>query len=313
MLWLTGDLLRVADVARAPNDGLPRPSLAAAVGALVRDLVVPHRHALFRLDDPRPAVEELGRAGKRIVMDEGARLAARLLPGWLKLHLRTYRQLEPPARRVYLRRYWQRRLGRPVPAARATPDTRAILFVCHGNIMRSAVAEALMRRSLAGEAAGSAAHVPVVASAGLFARPGREADRRMAAVAPSLGVDLSAHRAQPVTDALIAAADLVVVMDFLNESRMLARFPASAPKLARITDFLPEADRAALGGRVAELADPYHGGMAEVERCAGLVRRATDALTASVVGGGRVAAVQAGAPGRVDGAPRHPELAEPRS
>src|SRR5689334_60368 len=151
------------------------------------------------------------------------------LPPSVRAHAREMRRLSGRARRVHLTlaiRRWAFPGASPIPAA--GPGAR-VLFVCHGNIIRSAIAEALLRQHLA--RAGATA---VVRSAGLSATLDRPADPRAVDAARSLGVDLSGHRATPLNASLVDEADLIFIMDRLNEAEVLARFPGARGKLRRL-------------------------------------------------------------------------------
>lgn len=106
-------------------------------------------------------------------------------------------------------------------AGRETPRTTTfnLLFVCTGNTCRSPLAEGIARREL--ERRGWR-HVQVQ-SAGIAARGGDEASAFAVSVAARHGVPLDAHRSQPLTPALVAWADLVLVMGagHLNAVRRL--------------------------------------------------------------------------------------------
>ena len=95
----------------------------------------------------------------------------------------------------------------------AAPDTPAtttfnILFVCTGNTCRSPLAEGIARDELAKR---GWKHVSV-ASAGIAARPGDGASAHSVTVAARRGIDLGAHRSQPLTPELVGWADLVLTM-----------------------------------------------------------------------------------------------------
>jgi protein-tyrosine phosphatase len=122
-----------------------------------------------------------------------------------------------------------------------------ILFVCHGNIIRSALAEALFRHHFTARTGTE----PVVQSAGIAAIDGRPADDRAAAAARELGVSLDDHRARVLTQQLVDESDLVFIMDRLNEAEIVARFPNARPKLVRLGTFAPDS----LDGDV--IPDPY--------------------------------------------------------
>src|SRR3989442_12759849 len=108
---------------------------------------------------------------------------------------------------------WSRRAAAARLARRGLPAS--ILFVCHGNICRSPLAAALLRRALSQKKVG-------VASAG-FMGPGRPAPPEAVAAAAHYGVDLSAHRSQLLTADRARGADLIVVMDPSQRRGLLCR------------------------------------------------------------------------------------------
>lgn len=98
---------------------------------------------------------------------------------------------------------------------RARPP-RTILVMCLGNICRSPFAAAALQRSVAGSGLR-------VESAG-FLEDGRCAPEAAQKSALNRGVDLSAHRSQRVTDAMVQGADLVIVMDRGQRRALAKRF-----------------------------------------------------------------------------------------
>ena len=93
-----------------------------------------------------------------------------------------------------------------------------VLFVCSGNTCRSPMAALLF------QAKAEAAGLPAAAqSAGLAAFAGDCASENAVAVMRERGLDLSAHRARPVTPYLLEESDLVVCMSE-GHRRALAPF-----------------------------------------------------------------------------------------
>ncbi|GIG28435.1 low molecular weight phosphatase family protein [Cellulomonas marina] len=88
------------------------------------------------------------------------------------------------------------------PLDTTAPHVPSVLFVCVKNGGKSQMAAGLMR-----QAAGDAVRV---ASAGT--RPGDAVNALSAEVLREVGVDITRERPQPVTDALVADADLIVVL-----------------------------------------------------------------------------------------------------
>lgn len=158
------------------------------------------------------------------------RLAASALPGRVVEQVRELRSLSRVEQRAYLGNALRRVVSRASDLPRDISRDGPVLFVCYGNIIRSALAEALFRR----HAVSLGINKPDACSAGLSARPGREADARAVAAGKALGVDLTAHRAQRVTDSLVDGASIIFVMDRLNEAQLLARFPRARRKVRRL-------------------------------------------------------------------------------
>jgi protein-tyrosine phosphatase len=129
-------------------------------------------------------------------------------------------------------------LGQAAIAQLDPADVRRLVFVCHGNICRSAFAEvAAQRRGLR------------VASFGLSTDRGRPAYPSTVDVAQDMGFDLAEHRAHRAEDFMPEPGDLLLGM----ETRHLRRLAAD-PRLAPVP-------RSLLGlyasPAVPHLHDPY--------------------------------------------------------
>ncbi len=81
-------------------------------------------------------------------------------------------------------------------------EVRRLIYICHGNICRSAYADALTRIKY-----------PNVTSYGLAATRGNVANAAAIKTAEKLGVDLKAHRAQPFSDYCVQSGDLLIAME----------------------------------------------------------------------------------------------------
>ena len=129
-----------------------------------------------------------------------------------------------------------------------------VVFVCHGNIIRSPLAAAAFAR----EATVRGRRVQV-SSAGLSAVAGKPADPRAADSAEERGLPLESHRARPLDAAQVAAADAIFIMDPLNLGRILARFPDAADRVFLLGGCRPD-------GRMTltEIHDPVSGTLDDV-------------------------------------------------
>ena len=151
--------------------------------------------------------------------------------------------------------------------------TYRICFVCTGNICRSPMAEAVMRRLV--EDAGLAGRVEVDSAGTTAWHDGDAADRRAVGALRGAGYDGSGHRARAFDRRWFAERDLVVALDrgHLRELRALAADDEERDKVVLLRSF----DESSRGE--ADVADPYYGDtrafddvLAQVERaCHGIL------------------------------------------
>lgn len=114
-------------------------------------------------------------------------------------------------------------------------------MVCIGNICRSPMAEALLRRDLA------ASHPNVrVESAGLHALVGHPADPIAVELMKERGVELEAHRARQLTPPMVREADLILVMDGRQQKAIEEMYPPARGKVHRLGKW-----------QDADIPDPY--------------------------------------------------------
>ena len=142
-------------------------------------------------------------------------------------------------------------------ALAAGPRPLRILFVCLGNICRSAYAGRRMQDLLAQ----SKKPMADIRSAGFSTTDGKPADPTAVKVAATRGVDLSAHRTAQLREIDLEGADMIFVME--------------PPHLRRVSKILaPAIDKSFLlgvfglkfGGSLA-VADPYGKDDAAFQEC----------------------------------------------
>jgi protein-tyrosine-phosphatase len=119
---------------------------------------------------------------------------------------------------------------------RGAPRLSSIVFLCHGNICRSAYAAARLRTLLAARGG-----EVVVYSAGLLGPDGKPAPNDAVAAARRRGLDLSQHRSAKF-DRAIHAADAIVVMERWQAQEIIAEFTHSktTPIVVALGDLDPE-------------------------------------------------------------------------
>ena len=89
-----------------------------------------------------------------------------------------------------------------------------VLFICTGNVCRSPMAEGLFRDLVEKNDADFA-----VKSAGVGAQDGQPPSENSVRAMQDLGIDITAQRSQMLTAELAAEADMILVPEFMAESR----------------------------------------------------------------------------------------------
>lgn len=155
-------------------------------------------------------------------------------------------------------------IGRGGVRVGAPEDVRRLVFICHGNICRSAFADVVARR------AGLS-----VASFGLSTESGKPAHGPAIEAAARLGHDMGAHRATDLPDYQPRAGDLLIAM----ETRQLRRLAGDGRLSGLPRTLLGLYTRPA----VPHLHDPYSLSDAYMDRCLARIETAIPVLRATFV------------------------------
>lgn len=149
----------------------------------------------------------------------------------------------------------------------------SLLFVCKGNICRSAYA-CQRFSTLAGD---SKKNGVTAVSAGLETRNGFPADSSAIESASGRGIVLNEHRTAVLTDEMAAAADLILVMDERNLTNFCDRYPEYCGKAMYLgaLDFQ-------CGGKRVSIPDPFGGDARCFEECFQIIDRSLELLVAQL-------------------------------
>lgn len=159
-------------------------------------------------------------------------------------------------------------------SSRNINDMKRILFVCLGNICRSAAAEEIMRHLLLQE---GKEHRVEVDSAGILAyHQGEQADPRMRAHATRRGYDIT-HLSRPVVTDDFYRFDLLIGMDDSNIDALREKAPdvETQQKVRRMTDYCRH--------KTADhVPDPYYGGAQGFENVLDILEDACEGLLSTL-------------------------------
>jgi len=193
---------------------------------LCRDLIVilspKHRFDSFTYDDPKPLFADLA-----------------LTSQWfIKL-----------AQEFITQRYWQIKFNRQKKsgvAIKALKATDTILFLCYGNINRSAAAQKCLEKHLATK------NHAAIESVGFHPVNQRPADPNMVSIAQKQDVDLSNWSSNTVNKSMIDRADIIYVMEIAHYIRLVAEYPTAKHKTYLLGSVIKDPKQIPL-----ELSDPY--------------------------------------------------------
>jgi protein-tyrosine phosphatase len=148
--------------------------------------------------------------------------------------------------------------------------TFSVLFVCLGNICRSPTAEGVLRAIAARDFPGLPLEIDSAGTADYHV--GEPPDRRTIAAARRRGYDLAGLRARLVQADDFKRFEFVLAMDRANLAELERRRPEDAKaKVALYLEFAPASG-------VAEVPDPYYGGIEDFERVLDLCEVAAHGL-----------------------------------
>ncbi len=241
---LPSDVMWHEMVFRSQNDKITQvPSFGRVLKDLSKVFSPKHHFDTQCLSDPLPGLIEI----KRLFANYGLRLRDTLAENLFTVS--------------------QRLLWRNGTVRERLRESKRVLFICYGNINRSALAHSLMTARLP-----ATCNLDVL-SAGFHTEEQRPADPRMAQVAAANGADLTQSRSRLVDKRLLTESDIIFVMERDHRNRLVALDPSVASKTFSLGACLTGPQRAH-----AEIADPYNKSETIYRACFDDIQRAVNCI-----------------------------------
>lgn len=159
----------------------------------------------------------------------------------------------------------QRKAWQQLLSSHDLHSVKQVLFLCHGNINRSVIAQKLFEKTLVND--------PVKAlSAGFHEQQGRPADPEMRAIAEQHDIDLSDWQSNRVNREMVSDSDLILVMEFAHLERLQKMFPEVQHRMM-LLGMVP-----GCGITVEQIADPFGHSRSRYQQCFQQVRGCVECL-----------------------------------
>lgn len=260
--WLAGDILRLRSILEKKHDNHIEP--VSSFKEFVRFFTdFRARDAVFSWRDPMPAIQEFRETAGALLKEDVKHIITKALPQPAAWQIRIYRNLPSSLRSVFVKQQALRFLRKQPILFRFDADRiNSVLFVCLGNVIRSPTAAISLKKKLASTEKENLEIVSAGLWEGLTRVEPRPSPEEVIKAASEMGLSLSMHRSQPITQELIDSSQVIFVMDYQNEAMLLARYPAAKSKiflLGACVEKVPVADW--------EIPDPYGKEFQAIQHC----------------------------------------------
>lgn len=141
-----------------------------------------------------------------------------------------------------------------------------VIFVCKGNICRSAFAEYYLKHKVP-------KGLHTIESCGLDVDQGLYSPEEAVSVAKEFGLDLTQHRSKGLASCDVRNADLIIPMEYRQYLRLKAIFPSELHKIRLLRDFAPWPDRL-----LCNIQDPYGSSEKGFRKCFKQIQKSLDGL-----------------------------------
>jgi protein-tyrosine-phosphatase len=137
----------------------------------------------------------------------------------------------------------------------------AVLLVCTANICRSPMAEAILKKLVSERPDADQWRVE---SAGIWAMGGNPPALLSQFVMEKMGMDISAHRSQLTTIALLSNFDLILTMEEVHKKFLMDQFGELEDRIYLLSE---------MAGEEIDIPDPIGGELIDYEQTAYMIER----------------------------------------
>lgn len=141
-----------------------------------------------------------------------------------------------------------------------------IVFVCGGNICRSAFAEKLLKA----EADGS---FPVIESCGIDVEVRSPSPCEAVCAAGKIGLDLGHHLSRGIERCDLEGADLILAMEYRQYRKLVESFPHKGRQIKLLREFAPFPENL-----LCNIDDPFGHNERAFEKCFAQIQRSISAI-----------------------------------
>ncbi|WP_173200314.1 hypothetical protein [Geobacter sp. SVR] len=145
-----------------------------------------------------------------------------------------------------------------------------VIFVCTGNICRSAFAEKYVK-------AGIRTEVPIIESCGLVVEVPSPPPHAAVDAAGRIGLDLTDHISRSIEYCDMETADLILAMEFGQYLKLIRRLPHKRHQIRLLREFSPFPENL-----LCNINDPFGLPAKHFEKCFAQIRRALATIMALI-------------------------------